>query len=90
MTKNMDIIEFGFGVSDGGTITLTKGANGPTPLGGVTTGIQLTRNTTRSDHSFYVNSGFIVSGSSAKAVITSAGKVKADRNGIANIDTENS
>lgn len=98
--KTVDCSEFGvdvdifeFGSADGGTITLSDVSYDPTdPMQNalrtyVETGIKLIHNSTTSGIRFWVNStSFLTIGTSGHILMTNAGKVSADRNGMAKTD----
>ena len=98
--KTVDCSEFGvdidifeFGSADGGTITLTDVSYDPSdPVqnllrGYVQTGTKLIYNSTTSGIRFWVNStSYLTIGTSGTILLTNAGKVSADRNGMAKTD----
>jgi hypothetical protein len=99
--KTVDVSEFGvdidifeFGSADGGTISLTDVSFDPTDpqqltlLGCVQNGTKLIRSTT-SGMLFWLNStSYMTIGTSGNILMTSAGKVEADRNGSAKTSFE--
>lgn len=99
--KTVDVSEFGhdvdifeFASADGGTISLTDVAYDPTDPNqrtlqlAVTTGTKLNGSTT-SGLLFWVNStSYLRVGTSGHILMTSAGKVDADRNGTAKTSFE--
>ena len=99
--KTVDVSEFGvdidifdFGSADGGTISLTDVAYDPTDpqqttlQSAVTAGTKLNGSTT-SGLLFWINStSYLTVGTSGHILMTSAGKVDADRNGIAKTSFE--
>ena len=98
--KTVDTSEFGvdvdifeFGSADGGTITLANVAYDPAdPMQNflrtcVENGTKLTHNSTTSGIRFWVNStSYLTIGTSGNILLTNAGKVSADRNGLARTD----
>jgi hypothetical protein len=98
--KTVDVSEFGvdidifeFGSADGGTITLSDVAYDPSdPVqnsmrGYVNAGTKLINNSTTSGIRFWVNStSYLTIGTSGNILMTNAGKVSADRNGVAKTD----
>ena len=98
--KTVDCSEFGvdvdifeFGSADGGTITLSDVSYDPTdPMQNflrtcVEQGTKLIHNSTTSGIRFWVNStSFLTIGTSGNILLTNAGKVSADRNGMAKTD----
>jgi hypothetical protein len=99
--KTVDVSEFGvdidifeFGSADGGTISLTDVSFDPTDpqqltlLGCVQAGTKLIHSTT-SGLLFWLNStSYMTIGTSGNILMTSAGKVEADRNGSAKTSFE--
>ena len=90
----VDIDIFEFGSADGGTITLSDVAYDPTDpqqntlRSLITNGTKLDGNTT-SGLLFWVNStSYLHVGTSGHILLTSAGKVEADRNGLARTSFE--
>jgi hypothetical protein len=95
--KTVDASEFGvdvdifeFASADGGTISLTDVAYDPTdPMqnalrGYVEAGTKLVHNSTTSGIRFWINNtSFLTIGTSGHILMTDAGSVKADRNGLA-------
>ena len=95
--KTVDCSEFGvdidifeFGSADGGTITLSDVSYDPTdPVqnslrGYVEAGTKLIYNSTTSGIRFWINStSYLTIGTSGTILLTNAGEVKADRNGMA-------
>ena len=98
--KTVDCSEFGvdidifeFGSADGGTITLTDVAYDPSDpmqtflLSCVENGLKLIHNSTTSGIRFWVNStSYLTIGTSGNILMTNAGRVVADRNGMAKTD----
>jgi hypothetical protein len=98
--KTVDCSEFGvdidifeFGSADGGTITLSNVSYDPTdPMqnflrGAVEAGTKLIHNSTTSGIRFWVNStSYLTIGTSGTILMTNAGKVLSDRNGMAKTD----
>jgi len=94
--KTVDVSEFGvdidifeFGSADGGTISITDVSYDPTDLEQATfvtncnTGVKFINSTT-SGIRFWINStSYLTIGTSGTILMTSAGKVEADRNGAA-------
>ena len=99
--KTVDVSEFGvdidifeFGSADGGTISLTDVAYDPTDPEQLTlnacvnNGTKLINSTT-SGIRFWINStSYLTIGTSGNILMTSAGKVEADRNGAAKTSYE--
>jgi hypothetical protein len=98
--KTVDCSEFGvdidifeFGSADGGTITLSNVSYDPTdPMqnalrAAVEAGTKLIYNSTTSGIRFWINStSYLTIGTSGTILMTNAGKVSADRNGMAKTD----
>lgn len=98
--KTVDCSEFGvdvdifeFGSADGGTITLSNVSYDPSdPMqnflrGAVAAGTKLIYNSTTSGIRFWVNNtSYLTIGTSGTILMTNAGKVSADRNGMAKTD----
>jgi hypothetical protein len=98
--KTVDCSEFGvdidifeFGSADGGTITLSDVSYDPSdPMQNtlrtyVNTGVKMVNNSTTSGIRFWVNStSYLTIGTSGNILMTNAGKVSADRNGMAKTD----
>lgn len=98
--KTVDCSEFGvdidifeFGSADGGTITLSNVSYDPTdPMQNalrtaVEAGTKLIYNSTTSGIRFWINStSYLTIGTSGTILMTNAGKVSADRNGMAKTD----
>jgi hypothetical protein len=98
--KTVDCSEFGvdidifeFGSADGGTITLSNVSYDPTdPMqnalrAAVEAGTKLIYNSTTSGIRFWINStSYLTIGMSGTILMTNAGKVSADRNGMAKTD----
>ena len=98
--KTVDASEFGvdidifeFGSADGGTITLSDVSYDPSdPMQNalrtyVNDGVKLIYNSTTSGIRFWVNStSYLTIGTQGTILMTGAGKVSADRNGMAKTD----
>ena len=89
----VDIDIFEFGAADGGTITLSNVTYDPTdPMQNflrtcVENGTKLIYNSTTSGIRFWINStSYLTIGTSGNILLTNAGKVSADRNGLARTD----